>query len=180
MPQVKSTEEFVERCRQIEWILSDVDGVMTDGGVIMDDRGEHTVRFHIHDGLGVRLWRRSGRRFGILTGRELEVIRLRAEHLAVDALYQGADDKLAGFERFLSSHRVDAGRVCYMGDDLPDLPVLRRAGLAVSVTNAAAEVQAAAHYVTRASGGDGAVREAIEVILKTIDEWETAVSQYVT
>jgi YrbI family 3-deoxy-D-manno-octulosonate 8-phosphate phosphatase len=165
-------------CRRIEWIISDVDGVMTDGGVILNDRGEHTVRFHIHDGLGVRLWRNSGRFFGILTGRSIPAVRIRGENLKVDAFYEGADDKLAVFESFLADRGVPADHVCYMGDDLLDLRVLRRAGLAITVPNAAVEVRDAAHYVTQKRGGDGAVRDAVEFLLKRIGEWDEALSRY--
>jgi 3-deoxy-D-manno-octulosonate 8-phosphate phosphatase (KDO 8-P phosphatase) len=167
-----------DRCRQIEWILSDVDGVMTDGGVIINDRGEHTVRFHIHDGLGVRLWRGTGRHFGILTGRNVQAVRIRSEKLKVDAYYEGADDKLAFFERFLAEHNVTADRVCYIGDDLLDLRVLRRTGMAITVPDAPVEIRDAVHYVTQKRGGEGAVRDVVEFLLKANGEWEEVLRQF--
>jgi 3-deoxy-D-manno-octulosonate 8-phosphate phosphatase (KDO 8-P phosphatase) len=169
---------LIDRCRQIEWILSDVDGVMTDGGVIINDRGEHTIRFHIHDGLGVRLWRGTGRRFGILTGRDVQAVRIRGQKLHVDAFYDGVDDKLRVFEGFLADHNIGADHVCYIGDDLLDLGVLRRAGLAIAVPGAPVEVRDAAHYVTGKGGGDGAVRDAIEFLLKTMGEWDNVLAPF--
>jgi 3-deoxy-D-manno-octulosonate 8-phosphate phosphatase (KDO 8-P phosphatase) len=166
------------RCRRIEWLLSDVDGVMTDGGVILTDSGEQLVRFHIRDGLGVRLWRQTGRRFGILTGRNVDAVRRRGEQLHADAIYQGEDDKLATFERFLAAHTIAAEHVCYVGDDLLDLPVLRRAGVAMTVAGAPDEVQRQAAYVTRVGGGHGALREVVEVLLKTIGEWESLLADF--
>jgi YrbI family 3-deoxy-D-manno-octulosonate 8-phosphate phosphatase len=166
------------RCRQAEWLLSDVDGVMTDGGVILTARGEQLVRFHIRDGLGVRLWRQTGRRFGIITGRNLAAVRLRSDQLLADAIYQGDNDKLATFEKFLATHSVSPEHVCYVGDDLLDLPVLRRAGVAFSVPSAPEEVQVRADYVTRADGGHGALREVVEVLLKTSGEWEKLLADY--
>ena len=173
-----SKDSITDRCRQVEWILSDVDGVMTDGGVIINDRGEHTVRFHIHDGFGVRLWRGTGRRFGILTGRSAPAIRIRGEKLEVDAYYDGADDKLAVFDRFLAAHNVTEDRVCYIGDDLLDLRVLRRAGLAITVPDAPVEIREVGHYVTQKAGGAGAVRDAVEFVLKAKGEWEGVVRLY--
>lgn len=167
-----------DRCKRIEWLLSDVDGVMTDGGVILNDRGEHTVRFHIHDGLGVRLWRQTGRRFGILTGRNTQAVRIRGEKLQADAFYDGADDKLAVFQRFLADHKASTDQVCYIGDDLLDLCVLRRAGLAIAVPNGPVEVRHVAHYVTRRAGGDGAVRDAVEFLLKSMGEWDAVLNPY--
>jgi YrbI family 3-deoxy-D-manno-octulosonate 8-phosphate phosphatase len=173
-----TNDSIIHRCRKIDWILSDVDGVMTDGGVIINDRGEHTVRFHIHDGLGVRLWRGTGRRFGILTGRDVQAVRIRGQKLHVDAFYEGADNKRLVFEQFLADHNVEADHVCYIGDDLLDLGVLRRVGVAIAVPGAPVEVRDAAHYVTRKGGGDGAVRDAIEFLLKTMGEWDAVLAPF--
>jgi YrbI family 3-deoxy-D-manno-octulosonate 8-phosphate phosphatase len=173
-----TNDNLSERCRGIEWILSDVDGVMTDGGVIVSDRGEETVRFHIHDGLGVRIWRETGRRLGILTGRSVPAVRLRGEQLHADAFYHGADDKLEAFRKFLDDQRVAADQVCYVGDDLLDLAVLRRVGIAIAPANACAEVQEAVHHVTRKAGGEGALREAVEFLLKASGEWDRVVDAY--
>lgn len=176
--QAIAAASFADRCRRIQWLLSDVDGVMTDGGVIISDRGENTVRFHIRDGLGVRFWRQTGRRFGILTGRTLDAVRLRSEKLQADVIYQGEDDKLATFERFLTAHGVNAESVCYVGDDLLDLPVLRRAGVAMTVPDSPAEVRKVVDQVTQSAGGYGALREVVEIVLKTVGEWQQLVARY--
>jgi YrbI family 3-deoxy-D-manno-octulosonate 8-phosphate phosphatase len=151
---------------------------MTDGGVIINDRGEHTLRFHIHDGLGVRMWRSTGKKFGILTGRNVEAVRIRSENLSADVLYQGADEKLATLEEFRATHQVAADQVCFIGDDLLDVPVLRRVGLAIAVANAPMYVQDAAHYTTSKCGGDGAVREAVEFVLQASGDWESVLNTF--
>jgi YrbI family 3-deoxy-D-manno-octulosonate 8-phosphate phosphatase len=170
--------DLTARCRPIELILSDVDGVLTDGGVIFDNQGIEIKRFHIRDGLGIKLWQRAGHHFGIVTGRASHIVQLRAVELGVDTVRQGIDDKLPAVKQILSERKLSPEQMCYVGDDLPDLPVLRHAGLAVGVGDGCEELHRAAHYVTKAHGGRGAVREVIELILKAQGRWDDLLQKY--
>jgi YrbI family 3-deoxy-D-manno-octulosonate 8-phosphate phosphatase len=166
------------RCKQIRLILSDVDGVLTDGGVIYDNQGIETKQFHIRDGFGIKLWRRAGYPFGLVTARNSHIVKVRAAELGVDIVRQGFEEKLPAVVELLQQQGVDAEFVCFIGDDLTDLPVLKRVGLAVAVADAVAEVRSAAHYVTKLSGGHGAVRETIELILKHQQRWDDLIQKY--
>ena len=169
-----------ERCQPIELVLSDVDGVLTDGRVVLDSRGIETKRFHIRDGMGIALWQKAGYRFGMVTRRSSQAVKIRAAELGVEIVRQGADDKLAAASAILGELGLTLKQACYVGDDLPDLPVVRAVGLGVAVADAAAELREAAHYVTTAPGGAGAVRETIEMILKTQRRWEDVIQAYST
>lgn len=158
----------------INLLILDVDGILTDGSLLFDDDGRQYRRFHIHDGLGIKLWRLMGRQTGILTSKRSPATEARARMLHIDLIEQGADDKLPGFERILAAAGATADSTAYMGDDLLDLPVLRRVGYPMTVPDAAAEVRAAARYVTQRTGGHGAVREAIEHLLGREGLWEEA------
>jgi 3-deoxy-D-manno-octulosonate 8-phosphate phosphatase (KDO 8-P phosphatase) len=170
--------DIANRCRPIELILSDVDGVLTDGGVIFDNQGIEIKRFHIRDGLGIRLWQRAGHHFGIVTGRASHIVQLRAVELGVDIVRQGIDDKLPAVKQILAEQKLQPEQVCYVGDDLPDLPVLRYVGLAVAVGDGSEDLRRAAHYVTEAHGGRGAVREVVELILKSQGRWDDVLQKY--
>lgn len=160
------------RCQGIELILSDVDGVLTDGSLILDSNGVELKQFHIRDGLGIKLWQRAGGRFGIITGRTSHNLHLRATELGVHLLRQGVDKKLKVFQEMLAELNLQPAQVCYIGDDLPDLPVIQAAGLGVAVADAVPEVRTAAQFVTSLPGGKGAVRELVELILKAQRRWE--------
>jgi len=165
-------------CHPIALILSDVDGVFTDGGVIYDNQGIETKRFHIRDGLGVKLWRRAGGRFGVVTGRTSHIVSVRAAELGIDVVRQGAEDKLPAVREILAQLKLAPEQVCYIGDDLPDLPAMRYVGLSVTVADGAEELRQAAAVVTQARGGEGAVRETVELILKAQRRWEELVRRY--
>jgi YrbI family 3-deoxy-D-manno-octulosonate 8-phosphate phosphatase len=167
-----------DRCRQIELLLSDVDGVLTNGRIIFDNQGIETKEFHIRDGLGIRLWQRAGFRFGILTARASHIVRMRAVELHIDIVRQGFEDKLPVLQQILDQLGLELEQVCYVGDDLTDVPVMRRVGLGVAVADAAAEVRARAHLVTELSGGHGAVRELIETLLKAKNRWDDLIRKY--
>ncbi len=169
---------FADACQPVRLLLSDVDGVMTDGGIIYDNQGIETKRFHVRDGLGIRLWQRAGGKFGIVTSRNSHIVKLRATELGIDIVRQGFADKLPAVRQIISELGVPAENVAYIGDDLPDLPVLKSMGLAIAVADAAAELKQAADYVTELPGGHGAVREAIEAILKAQGRWEGVVGKY--
>jgi 3-deoxy-D-manno-octulosonate 8-phosphate phosphatase (KDO 8-P phosphatase) len=161
-------------------LLLDVDGVLTDGSIVYADDRTELKRFHVRDGSGLKLWRLAGNRAAILSGRASPAVDRRAAELGVAPVYQGLDDKLAAFAGLLADAGVAADEVCAVGDDLPDLPVLLRCGLAVAVADAAAEVRAAAHYVTAVPGGRGAVRDAVEWVLKLQGKWAGLVAAFRT
>ncbi len=167
------------RFDSIRLMLSDVDGVLTDGGVIFDNQGIELKRFFIRDGLGVKIWQRAGHRFGLVTGRSSHIVQVRAAELGIDLVRQGIADKLTAVEEILQQMRLDWSNLCYIGDDLPDLPVIRKAALGVAVADAAAEVRHGADYVTTALGGAGVVRETVELVLKDQQRWDELIHKYV-
>ncbi len=167
-----------QRCQSIEMILCDVDGVLTDGGVIFDNQGIEVKRFHIRDGLGIKLWQKAGYRCGLVTGRNSHIVRLRAAELGIEIVRQGTEDKLPAVRSILAEFNLKPEQVCYLGDDLPDLPVIRAVGLGAAVADACEEVRTAAQFVTQAKGGDGAVRETIETILKAQQRWNDLIQKY--
>jgi YrbI family 3-deoxy-D-manno-octulosonate 8-phosphate phosphatase len=165
-------------CANIELILSDVDGVMTDGGIRLVDDGQQMMKFHIRDGMGVRLWREAGKRFGIVTGRNLEAIRRRAADLWLDIIRLGIDDKLPAVDALAAEFGLSREQICYIGDDLLDLSTIRAVGLGVAVADAVEDVRRAAKYVTSVPGGEAPVREVIELILKNTGRWDAVMRRY--
>ncbi|HMF19318.1 MAG TPA: HAD hydrolase family protein [Gemmataceae bacterium] len=165
-----------DRCRRIELLIVDVDGVLTNGGIIYSDNDVELKVFHVRDGSGLKLWQMSGKRSAILSGRSAKMVDIRAAEVGVSQVIQGAADKVPAFQQLLQGLAPE--QACYVGDDLPDLPVLLRSGLAVAVADACPEVIAAAHYVTRAAGGRGAVRETIELILSAQGLWQGCVARF--
>lgn len=171
------TPDLAARCAAIELLLVDVDGVLTDGTIAIDDRGAETKHFHVRDGSALVLWRGLGRPAAILSGRRAEAVEHRARELGIAPVIQGASDKAGPFRGLLRDLGLEPRQVCYVGDDLADLPVLLAAGLAACPSDAAAEVRAAAHLVLGAPGGRGAVREVVEVILKHQGLWGDLVAR---
>ena len=167
-----------ERSETVRLILSDVDGVLTDGGIVLDNHGVETKRFNIRDGLGVKLWRRAGGEFGLITARNSHVVQARASELGITLVRQGVERKLPAAIAAAESLGFDASEVCYIGDDLPDLPVIRWAGLGCAVGDAALEVRQHANLVTDAVGGAGAVREIVERVLKVQHRWDEMIRDY--
>ena len=170
--------KLADLCKPIRLILSDVDGVLTDGGIVFDNQGIETKQFHIRDGLGIKLWQRAGGQFGLVTGRSSHVVQVRASELGIDLVRQGFEDKLPAVLELLAERNQPPEEVCYIGDDLPDLAVIQRVGLGVAVADACKEVRDVADYVTEAAGGRGAVRELVELILKTQGAWDDVVAKY--
>ncbi len=170
--------DVLERAARIQALVLDVDGVLTDGRMIYDEFGDELKFFDVQDGTGLVLWRRAGLKSALITGKQTRLIRRRAKDLAIDFLAQKALNKLPPYERFLKLCRLSHEQVCAMGDDLLDLPILRRAGLAVAVPNAVQEVRDVAHHVTARSGGRGAVREVIDLILKAKNVWPDVVKSF--
>jgi len=167
-----------DRFARIELLLLDVDGVLTDGRITYTDSGEEIKAFHVRDGLGLKLWWRSGKRVGIVSGRTSPAVTRRAGELGIDTVIQGADEKLPAFRRILVETGVRPDQVCAVGDDLPDLPVLLACGLRVAVADAVSEVKRAADLVTGVPGGRGAVREAIEWLMRGQGTWQSAVTAF--
>lgn len=169
----------LKRAKKIRLLLLDVDGVLTDGRVyLMSVAGAGAAAemkvFDAHDGAGMKLAHRMGIKTGLITGRDSAATAQRAHEMQVDYLFQGRAEKLGSYKESLERAGVSDAEVTYIGDDLPDLPLLERAGLAVATANAAAEVKKAAHYVTQARGGEGAAREVVELILKAQNRWKEA------
>jgi 3-deoxy-D-manno-octulosonate 8-phosphate phosphatase (KDO 8-P phosphatase) len=163
---------------RIRLLCLDVDGVLTDGSVLIDDAGVETKRFFVRDGTAIRMWQRSGGLIAIITGRRGEALRHRARELGIEHLLEGVDRKGEAFDALLASLGVDAEEAAMVGDDLPDLPILERCGYPVAVRDAAAEIIDAACHVTTATGGRGAVREVVEMLLKARGDWDSSVERY--
>jgi len=169
-------DDLGRRLVRVELLLLDVDGVLTDGGVTLGDVGQESKTFHIRDGLGLRLWQRAGFRAGFVTGRSSRAVEQRAAELGIAILRQGVTDKVAAVAGILSECGLSWEQTAFVGDDLPDLPVVRRCGLGVAVADACAELQAAATIVTSRPGGRGAVREVVERLLAARGAWQAAVA----
>ncbi len=173
--------DILERARKIKLFLMDVDGTLTDGSVnLISLPGEgggvaEMKAFNSQDGAGLKLAHIMGIRSGFITGRKSPAVSQRARELSVEFVYLGQATKMAAFEECLQKAGVRADEVAYMGDDLPDMPVAKRAGLAVAVANAAPELKAVCHFVTNARGGEGSAREIVELILKSQGRWEEAI-----
>lgn len=158
-------KRVIERARRVRLLLLDVDGVLTDGRIFYDSEGRELKAFDIHDGHGLVRLREAGLLVGLISGRQSKAVERRAGELKIDIVHQGVDDKLALYERLLADHRLSDEQVAYVGDDLPDLGVLERAGLSVAVASAHPEIRCAVHWVTRRPGGAGAVREVADLLL---------------
>lgn len=167
-----------QRMQRIRLILSDVDGVLTDGGITFDNQGIETKTFNVRDGLGIKLWQRTGHRFGIITARSSHIVKLRMDELGIDLVRQGSQDKLVVGTQILNELALEPAEVCYIGDDLSDLSLMNHVGLAATVSDGATEVRSAAHLTTKAVGGSGAIRELIETILKSQKRWNELIKSY--
>jgi len=145
----------------------DVDGVLTDGRIVYDTSGKELKFYDVQDGFGIVIFQRAGYKTAIISARSAKAVTVRARDLKIDKVYQNAYPKMNSYRKMLEDFKINDEEVCFMGDDLPDLPILEKAGFAVAVPNAVSEVKQAADYITRKAGGNGAVREVIELILKT-------------
>jgi 3-deoxy-D-manno-octulosonate 8-phosphate phosphatase (KDO 8-P phosphatase) len=168
-------EELRERARAVELLVLDVDGVLTDGGLFYGPDGELFKRFDVKDGHAVMIARRMGLRVAILTARRSRIVQVRGEELGIDPISQGTKDKRAGFEALLAQVGIAAEKTAYVGDDVNDLGPLSLARLACSPADGALEARQAAHYVTRAPGGHGAVREVVALVLQAQQKWEQVI-----
>lgn len=166
--------------KNIDLLVLDVDGVLTDGRITYDGRGREIKSFHVRDGAGMKYWKRCGRKLAIITGRGSPAVMQRATELGVDAIRMNAKDKLLALREVLAELGATDDRAAVVGDDLTDLPMLRNCALPMAVADAAEEVRAAARYVTDLPGGGGAVREAIEYILKAAGDWPAVMARYLS
>ena len=168
----KSEEEVRERAARIKLLVLDVDGVLTNGGLILHADGQESKVFHVHDGHGIRLLQRAGIEVALLTGRRSKVVDRRAEDLGIRLVVQGSRDKLADYNEILQLRELEDLSVAYVGDDLVDVPVLRRVGLALAVADATPHIRPYCHASTLSKGGQGAVREICEFLLQVQGKWE--------
>jgi len=177
----KISQTLRKRAAQIQVLLMDVDGTMTDGGVTLLSQTEEMAleikTFDAHDGQGLTLAHTAGLRTGCITGRQSSALRRRAREMNMEFIYMKQPLKMPAYEEILRNAGVPDSSVAYVGDDLPDLPLMHRAGLAVAVGNAVPEIKKAAHYVTEARGGHGAIRETVELILKSKGIWEAMIDK---
>ncbi len=160
-------QNILDRAQKIKVILMDVDGVLTRGDIAYDSNGLEVKHFNAHDGLGIKLARLAGLKTGIISSRESGTIRVRAKELRMDYLYLGHDVKINAFKDLQEKLSLNSEEFCFIGDDLPDIPVIREVGLGVEVKNATEMTRENAHLVTSSNGGDGAVREVVELILRS-------------
>jgi 3-deoxy-D-manno-octulosonate 8-phosphate phosphatase (KDO 8-P phosphatase) len=167
-----------QRCEAIELLILDVDGVLTSGGISYAGAGDEGKTFHVRDGSAIRLWQRGGKRAGLITGRHSLAVARRAKELDLDPVRQGVARKTHAFREILEAASLRPENACCIGDDVPDLPMLRLCGLSVAVADACAEVRTEAHLVTRLGGGCGAVREVVEIILKAQGRWQGLLDSY--
>jgi len=178
---VKSTKSSLKaRLKRIRCLLLDVDGVLTDGKIHFTSDGEEFKSFDVQDGHGIVMAHRAGLLIGFISGRQSKATERRAADLKVKILSQSTVNKMDMVEKVKAEHNLRDEEIAFVGDELVDMPVLRRAGLAIAVPNAVREVKDAAHFVTKRTGGEGAVREVIEMILKAQGTWQTVIAKYLT
>ncbi len=171
--------EVMERAKAIRLLILDVDGVLTDGSLYFGPQGEALKVFHVRDGHGLKMLQKAGIEVAFLSGRRSDAAYHRAKELGINRFHEGLRDKVAVMEEIMASMGIEAAAVAAVGDDLVDLPHLRRSGLAVAVADAVPEVRAAAHWVTSLPGGRGAVREVCDLLLKAREKWEGVVRPWV-
>ncbi len=167
-----------ERLKQISALILDVDGVLTDGSIVYSDQGAEIRRFHVRDGSAIRWWTDLGYPCAIISGRNSPIVERRAKELGIGTVMQGISDKKAALAKILETLQLRPEQCAAIGDDLPDLPLIMHCGVGIAVADACPELRSNADFATLASGGRGAVREAIETILKAQNRWETIVSRY--
>ena len=173
MTDIKKTD-----LKQIKLLAMDVDGVLTDGTITVGSDGAEFKTFNLLDGHGIRMWRRAGLKTALISGRESAVTKQRADEMEIDFVYQPCQRKLDCFEKLLADSQLKPRNIAYIGDDVLDIPLIKRAGFGIAVANAVDELKSYAHYITSRPGGDGAVREVIEYILKNTGRWTELMERY--
>lgn len=172
------TDEFDRRAKRIRLLILDVDGVLTDGSIVYDESGREIKRFHVRDGFAIRSWQRAGHKVAVLSGRFSQAVAIRCRELGIEPIVQSSPQKGPAYWRILDSVGCRAEEVCVLGDDLPDLPMLLASGIGAAVADADPQVVGVASWVTRASGGRGAVRELVERLLTSQGRWQEVIDHY--
>ncbi|MFO0946631.1 MAG: HAD hydrolase family protein [Planctomycetota bacterium] len=170
--------EFVKRAREIRLLITDVDGVLTDGSILLDEDGRELKQFHILDGFGVKSWQRAGHRIAVLSGRRSAAVRHRCLELDIDPVVQGHSNKIPAYLEMTRSLGVTREQVCFIGDDLPDLPLILGSGIGATVSTGVKELKERADWVSTRPGGAGALRELIEALLVAQGRWSEVVDYY--
>jgi|SRR3989338_2621937 len=171
-------QELLEKAKRIKLLLLDVDGVLTDGRIIYDSHGRDMKFFDVHDGMGVYLLKKAGILTILITAKGSRAIKPRAKDMQVEAVFENISPKTAVLDKILKKYKVHINEICFVGDDLVDLCLMKKVGFPVAVFNACPEIKQQAAYITLRAGGRGAVREVVELILKSQGKWEEAVSLY--
>jgi 3-deoxy-D-manno-octulosonate 8-phosphate phosphatase (KDO 8-P phosphatase) len=171
-------KNLTQKLKKIKLLIMDVDGVLTKGEIVYDHRGQEIKFFNVYDGFAIVLFRKAGFKTAILSARACEAVRFRGEDLKVDRIVQDAQPKLKAYKQILKELKIEEEEACFVADDLMDLGVFQRVGVAVAVANAAVEVKKLADHVTTKEGGEGAVREVIELILKAKGKWRGIVASF--
>ena len=167
-----------EKAKKIKLLILDVDGVLTDGRIVYANSGDELKFFDVRDGMGLALWSRAGLKSAILTAKKSRLVSKRSKLMHIDKTYQSAFKKLEVFQKILTDFAVSPEEVCYIGDDVVDIPVLKRVGLAICPPNAVSEVKNEAHYITKSEGGRGVAREVIDMLLKAQGKWADVTRRY--
>lgn len=171
-------EDIAAKIKLVRLLILDVDGIMTDGSIVYDNEGGETKTFNVRDGHGIKLMMKAGLSLALITARSSRAVSRRADELGITLVYQGTSDKLSAFKEILEETSLEQGQTAYMGDDIIDIPVLKRVGFSVTVPDAANEVKERVDYITEKRGGRGAVREVVEMILKEQGKWEGVIKDY--
>lgn len=174
----KSKEDLLNIARHIKLVILDVDGVLTDGSIMLDNEENEFKSFHVRDGHGIKMLKKAGLIVAMVTGRHSQVVERRARELGITDVYQDCHDKMIPYRQLLEKYSVDSGKVAYIGDDIVDLPLLHRAGFSIAVADAAEEAKDAAMMITKSTGGRGAVREVSDFLLKAKGLWEGIIDEY--
>jgi len=174
----KSKEDLLNIARHIKLLILDVDGVLTDGSIMLDNEENEFKSFHVRDGHGIKMLKKAGLIVAMVTGRHSQVVERRARELGITDVYQDCHDKMIPYRQLLEKYSVDSGKVAYIGDDIVDLPLLHMAGFSIAVADAAEEAKGAAMMITKSTGGRGAVREVSDFLLKAKGLWEGIIDEY--
>lgn len=168
-----------QKAAKIRLLILDVDGVLTDGKIIVDDKGDEIKNFDVKDGQGLKFLLKAGFEVTIISGRESRAVEIRAKGLGIKEIYQGIEDKKSVLDGLIRDKDLKIDEVCCIGDDIPDIPMFGQVGLSIAVSDAVPEVLNAADFITKNKGGDGAVREVCELILKTQGKWVDTLSNFI-
>lgn len=172
-------KEIINKAKKIKLVILDVDGVMTDGGIILDNEGNEFKKFHVRDGHGIKMLNRAGIKVAIITGRKSKVVQRRAEELGITDLYQGVFKKSSIYESLLQKYRYKDEEVAFMGDDVVDIGLLKRVGFSAVPSDADEGAKKCAAFISAKKGGSGAVRELIDLILKSSGLWDSVSGEFV-